>query len=93
MSDAPKTIWAGKYHGTFWQSTPHHQMTEYTRTDTIPSQDALIRAALEEAAETCDVATMDGVGDIIRGKGDEIRALADDPEAIARIIKAAEGRG
>jgi len=35
MSDngAPDRIWVGKYHGTWWQSRPHHQMTEYVRAD------------------------------------------------------------
>ena len=53
--------------------------------------DAMIRAALDAAGETCDVATMDGVGDIIRGKGDEIRALANNPEALAAIKARAGG--
>lgn len=125
MSDAPKTIWAGKYHGTFWQSTPHHQMTEYTRTDSIPAPDALIRAALEAAAEKLDLRIQQIQPEMTRraqrlteGKKpgfqyalhradldariscrDKIRAIANDPEAISRIIqsakdvKAAEGRG
>ena len=47
MSEAPKRIWAGKYHGTWWQSKPHHQMTEYIRADLV---EAAIKRALEEAA-------------------------------------------
>lgn len=31
--------------------------------------------AIEAAAEKCDVASMDHIGDIVRGIGDEIRAL------------------
>jgi len=36
MSDEnklPERIWAGKYRSTWWQSRPHHQMTEYIRAD------------------------------------------------------------
>lgn len=37
---------------------------------------AQVAAAYEAAAEKCDVVFQDGVGDLIRGIGDEIRALA-----------------
>lgn len=62
-----------------------------TRTDTIPSPAALIRAALEAAAKTSlKSATFELDGyDIAR----HIRALAADPDARAQIVKAAEGRG
>lgn len=33
---------------------------------------------IEAAAEKCDVATMDHIGDIVRGIGDDIRALRRD---------------
>ena len=51
-----------------------------------PSPDDLVKAALEWAARTCDVAAMDFVGDVIRGKGDEIRAAATDPAIVAEIV-------
>jgi uncharacterized membrane protein YccC len=51
MSEAPKRIWAGKYHGTWWQSKPHHQMTEYIRADLV---EAAIKRALEAAAQACE---------------------------------------
>jgi hypothetical protein len=47
---APEKIWAGRYHGTWWQSQPHHQMTEYTRSDLIP---ALIAEAVAREREEC----------------------------------------
>ena len=47
MSEPPKRIWAGKYHETWWQSKPHHQMTEYIRADLV---EAAIKRALEGAA-------------------------------------------
>jgi hypothetical protein len=53
MSEAPKRIWAGKYHGTWWQSKPHHQMTEYIRADLV---EAAIKRALEGAAQSVDCA-------------------------------------
>lgn len=46
---APKRIWAGRYHGTWWQSTPHHQMTEYIRADLVQ---ALVEALRQ--IEQCD---------------------------------------
>jgi hypothetical protein len=52
-----------------------------------PSPDDLVRAALEWASSICDVATMDHVGDVIRGKGDEIRTAATDPATVAAIIE------
>ena len=52
-----------------------HEMP--TRTDSIPLQDDLIRAALEVAAEATDFYSYDG--------GRDIRALADKPEALAAI--------
>ena len=55
-----------------------------TRTDAITSPDALIRAALEAVASPIYKWSI---------AAEEIEALASDPEAIARIIKAAEGRG
>ena len=39
---------------------------------------ALVAAAYEAAAETCDVVTMDAIGDVIRAKGVEIAALTPD---------------
>ena len=45
---------------------------EYIRADLV---EAAVKRALEGAAECCDVVTMDGIGDIVRAKGDEIRAL------------------
>jgi hypothetical protein len=51
---APERIWAGKHHGTWWQSSPHHQMTEYRRADLPPTlSEALavpeVRALVEAA--------------------------------------------
>lgn len=76
-----------------------------TRTDTITPPDALIRAALD-AVECIAQAKHDAAvkwakvyvpshdGQTDSGLiADEIRALRDNPDFIARIIKAAEGRG
>ena len=122
MSDAPETIWAvadidvsAQTCDIYAQSTPEgfvEKPTQYTRTDTIPSpmdmSDALIRAALEAAAETCttiirDYDVMDSTGTkhlpvktqtaakgMVSLARQDIRALADDPEAIARIIQSAK---
>jgi hypothetical protein len=56
MSEAPKTIWASPElrrddQGMWWDTNPGGDAEEYTRTDSIPSQDDLIRAALEVAAK------------------------------------------
>ena len=52
--EAPERIWAGKYRGTWWQSRPHHQMTEYVRADLSKERSdevqAAVAAALREAA-------------------------------------------
>jgi hypothetical protein len=57
-----------------------------------PSPEALIRAALEEAAKDVEEwAKFAGVKNA--PLANSIRALANDPEAVARIAKAAEGRG
>jgi hypothetical protein len=51
--EAPERIWAGKYRGTWWQSRPHHQMTEYVRADLVKERSdevqAAVAAALKEA--------------------------------------------
>lgn len=60
-----------------------------TRTDTIPSPDALIRAALEAAAKKAWIKGWMHPDEI----ASTIRALADDPEALAAIVAKAEGRG
>lgn len=128
MSEAPEKIWAEHQTCTVDGSGAVRLLamdrefsrgTEYTRTDTIPSPDALIRAALEEAAEKLDLRIQQIQPEMTRraqrlaeGKKpgfqyalhragldariscrDKIRALAADPEAIARIAKAAEERG
>jgi hypothetical protein len=62
-----------------------------TRTDSIPSQDALIRAALEVAAIEAEKYT--DCCQSCAGVGRRIRALADDPQALAAIkAKAIENR-
>ena len=66
-----------------------HVKPSPTRPTPAPSPDDLVKAALEWAARTCDVATMDFVGDLIRGKGDAIRAAASDPTTVAAIIERA----
>ena len=63
---------------------------------TIPSPDALIRATLEEAANEIDCGKCYGEpcplpGDCMNVLADEIRALADDPQALAAIKAKAEG--
>jgi hypothetical protein len=72
---------------------------EYTRTATIPDPAAIARAALEAAAKRIaqiqvDGATSqyaegysDGVGDCFNA----IRALANDPAALAEIVKGVKG--
>ena len=50
---------------------------------------AQVAAAYEAAAEKCDLVFQDGVGDLIRGIGDEIRALT---PADAQAALAAYGR-
>ena len=63
----------------------------------IPSSDALIRAALEAAANMLEPKNPreDWTDFAKQHHADAIaiRAIANDPEAVARIIKAAEGRG
>jgi hypothetical protein len=78
------------------------QAVDATRTDTIPSQDALIRAALEVASRRIYVlVSNEGRGFYRRGRGgysngidachDAIREMMDDPGELARIkAKAAE---
>jgi hypothetical protein len=93
MTDAPKTIWIETTHIPDsvaldqWDVEPiaeiRHCFTSYTRTDSIPSPDAIVRAALEAAMDRfCEA-------DIC----DEIRALRDDPDALAAIIAKAGERG
>ena len=50
---------------------------------------ALVAAAYEDAAETCDVVTMDAIGDVIRAKGVEIAALTPDDAqaALGRMLQ------
>jgi len=80
---APERIWAGKHHSTWWQSRPHHQMTEYLRIDHALALVAAERGAceqacvgeyLEEEPQTEDDAAYDrGVADCIAA----IRARSD----------------
>lgn len=60
MTDAPERIWAGKYHGTWWQSTPHHQMTEYIRADKVAAlveKNARLRDAVAEVDRLLEALT------------------------------------
>ena len=50
-----------------------------------------VRAGLEAAADVCDCATMDSLGDAVRGRGDEILALAADPTAVSAIVAGMKG--
>jgi hypothetical protein len=115
MSEAPKTIWAnvavwgnGEPLAGEWnyRDVGRSDDTQYTRTDTIPSPDALIRAALEEAADACTDNTWRHLGDDAYSRGLDrgaleqasacaasVRSLANDPEALAAIKAKAEGRG
>jgi len=61
--------------------------------DTIPSPDALIRAALDAAAEFLQSHEGYDAFPEVHPLVAAIRALADNPEAVARIIKAAGERG
>ena len=92
MSDAPKRMWreiialCEMYPdgGAFYHETkPSRPADEYHRADLSAD---LVRAGLEAASEMCEAATMDDVGDIIRGIGADIRALSADPEVIAAIV-------
>ena len=96
MSDAPKTIWIETRHISDnvaldkWDVEPDQNeaadFTQYTRTDSIPSPDALICAALEAVA----AASVEINGYRLR---DKIRALADNPDALAAIKAKAGVRG
>jgi hypothetical protein len=74
-----------------------HRIAEQTKAEAklaaIPSPDALIRAALDAAAEFLQSHEGYDAFPEVHPLVAAIRALADDPEARARIIKAAEGRG
>ena len=71
----------------------------FGNTRTIPSPDALIRAALKAAADQIRWEYNTVKDGKLTWACESIRALADDPEAVAQIIqsatdvKAAEGRG
>ena len=103
MSDAPKTIWIETRHIPDnvaldkWDVEPDQNeaayFAQYTRSDTIPSQDALICAALEEVFDAIGAIPCE-VGDTKHywKCQDAIRALADNPDALAAIIAKAEGR-
>ena len=103
MSDAPDEIWIKSNRGyvSVWArpifTDPFDPRgVEYTRTDAIPSQDALIRAALEVASRRIYVlVSNEGRGFYRRGRGgysngidachDAIREMMDDPGELARI--------
>jgi len=96
MSDAPDEIWikANRDYVSVWArpifTDPFDPRgIEYIRSDTIPSPDALIRAALDAAAE---VSKGDGEGEWFNPT-QAIRALKTNPEALAAIKAKAEGRG
>ena len=84
MSEAPERIWLtgfvkDEYGARLGRGTvsdldhsPNPDYPEYIRADLV---EAAVKRALEGAAECCDVAAQDGIGDMIRAKGDEIRAL------------------
>ena len=101
MTDAPKTIWRVKpwtpsqhQHGLVtWpiQEQAGPDATQYTRTDSIPSPDALICAALEAAAEKAkNKLEQKQLFKEAQSVSDAIRALKDD---LAAIKAKAEGRG
>ena len=94
MTDAPNRIWVTASTAIKnWmrvKSFERFPRYEYHRADLSAD---LVRAALEEASEMCEVATMDHIGDIIRGIGADIRDIADNPEAVAAIVaRVTEGR-
>ena len=102
MSDAPKTIWIDEFGGRCFGAGAN--LTQYTRTDTIPAQDDLICAALEAAAKAAEFDADDKFAPMVRSFDEafeagclcvsrSIRALADNPEALAAIKAKAEGRG
>jgi hypothetical protein len=100
MSDAPKMTEYPLERTVTWIDDETGQEVgscHYTRTDSIPSPDALIRAALEAAVKVAVGYDCRGYDDdtdrAARRITDAIRALANNPEALARIAKAAEGRG
>jgi aryl-alcohol dehydrogenase-like predicted oxidoreductase len=106
MSETPEKIWAWFFlpekQDDFikggWDDAPDRKSTKYTRTDSIPSQDALIRAALDAGANEIDCGKCYGKpcprpGDCMNVLADEIRALADDPQALAAIRAKAGVRG
>ena len=80
MSDAPERLVLELRQGITFDSwsecrDPRYaksEPVEYIRADLV---EAAVKRALEGAAECCDVAAMDGIGDIVRAKGDEIRTL------------------
>lgn len=89
---APERIWAGKYHGTFWQERPHHQMTEYVRADI---HDAASKRRDELAAEVerlkADRLAADhSLVDRYRKPGSGIFSFPEDVAAIVRALDKAE---
>ena len=80
MSEEPERIWVWWDDGYDVGLVNTHGDKRYTPDDAreyMPRTEveAAVKRALEGAAECCDVAAMDGIGDIVRAKGDEIRTL------------------
>jgi hypothetical protein len=85
---------------------PAYECTEYTRSDLIPDPHAIARAALEAAAKLvdCGCGHREAVLSDIHGRwafcgepscgaieADAIRAIMDDPAALAEILKGVKG--
>jgi len=99
MSEAPEKIWIDEFGGRCFGAGSN--ATQYTRTDTIPSQDSLIRAALDAATEKLgDMLYLLSIGspgdgpftlqdrtrdEVIDQSVKAIRALKTNPQALAAI--------
>lgn len=82
MTKAPERIWAGKHHSTWWQSRPHHQMTEYIRADHAL---ALVAAEQKEIHEMAlDYCQFNALLDAL-----ERRTDADAQAALDRLLQEA----
>jgi hypothetical protein len=97
MSDAPERIYIDRGPRGGWmrrfERMPDTEY-EYIRTDTIPSLDAVLDAALEAAAYLCEEKARknpQSQGQYMNA-AHSINRIAADPEARAAILKAAEGR-
>jgi len=89
---APDNIWAGLHGHSFWQKTPHHQMTEYIRADlhqsALADRDATIARLQAELVAKDDAWIADQTAN-----ANEIIRLGDKLERLQARLDAWPGHG